>query len=250
MRTTRRIWIASLLAVAVIVLATVSALAADPTPSSPVAAEDTGDGAVQPGGPMTLCTKDHPDCNDMAFGSGGGDAGAGATCLAGTTCDDTGIGTGSSEPGSAGGEPVPAPVPPSDGSGGGGTCGEVVEGDGPDGTVSYTPCDDPGTPVPPEPAIVEPTPGMNDVHPLRFDTATVGDDDVTVTIDFVSGIEPCYVLDHVGVDYGKDTVTITLFEGSDVSGGQVACIDIAQFKRTIVTLDEPLAGRTIVDGAA
>ena len=73
---------------------------------------------------------------------------------------------------------------------------------------------------------------------------------MTVTIDFVSGVEPCYVLDHVDVDESADAVTITLFEGSDTAAGQVACIEIGVFKRTIVTLDQPLAGRDIVDGAA
>ena len=45
-------------------------------------------------------------------------------------------------------------------------------------------------------------------------------------------------------------MTITLFEGSDLSGGQVACIEIGVFKRTIVQLDQPLGDREIVDGAA
>jgi hypothetical protein len=76
----------------------------------------------------------------------------------------------------------------------------------------------------------------------------VGDDGRTVAIDFVSGIEPCYVLDHVDVTYGEDRVTITLHEGSDPDAGDVACIDIGVYKRTIVVLDEPLGDRTIVDG--
>jgi hypothetical protein len=54
----------------------------------------------------------------------------------------------------------------------------------------------------------------------------------------------------VDVAYGGDSVTITLFEGHDPTAGDVACIEIGVFKRVIITLDEPLAGRTIVDGAA
>ena len=104
--------------------------------------------------------------------------------------------------------------------------------------------------MPGEPQVVEPTPGMVGVRARPFDTATVGDDGRTVTVDFVSGIEPCTVLDHVDVAYGADAVTITLFEGSDPSAGDVACIEIGVFKRTIVTLDEPLGDRAIVDGAA
>ena len=90
---------------------------------------------------------------------------------------------------------------------------------------------------------------MADLHPIAFDTAKVGDDDRTVTIDFVSGVEPCSVLDQVDVSYGADAVTITLLEGHDPDAGMVACPAIAEFKRTIVTLDQPLDGRAIVDGA-
>jgi len=43
-----------------------------------------------------------------------------------------------------------------------------------------------------------------------------------VAIDFTSGVEPCDVLDHVDVAYGADAVTITLFEGHDPGGGDVA----------------------------
>lgn len=100
------------------------------------------------------------------------------------------------------------------------------------------------------PTVVEPRPGMAGVYARPFDTATVNDDGMAVTIDFVSGVEPCNVLDHVDVRYGVDAVTITLFEGHDASAGDVACIEIGVYKRVIVQLDEPLGGRKIVDGAA
>ncbi len=132
-------------------------------------------------------------------------------------------------------------------------CGEQVHGTGPDATVSYTVCPgDPGqSPEPgPGPQVVEPSPGMANVRARPFDLATVGDDDRTVTIDFWSGIEPCTVLDHVAVDYGIHDVTITLFEGNDPNAGDVACIEIAVQKQVVIVLDEPLGGRTIVDGAA
>jgi hypothetical protein len=125
---------------------------------------------------------------------------------------------------------------------------ETISGSGPEAGVGFTPCPDDQRPGPPEPQIVEPRPGMDDVRARPFDTATVGDDGRTVTIDFVSGIEPCSVLDHVKVQYGSKTVTITLFEGSDPSAGDVACIEIGVFKRVVVTLDEPLGDRTITDG--
>ncbi|HEV8564592.1 MAG TPA: hypothetical protein VGR41_06730 [Actinomycetota bacterium] len=130
-------------------------------------------------------------------------------------------------------------------------CGvEIVDGTGPDASVGYSPCPGDEPPGPPEPQIVVPRSGMDNVRARPFDTATVGDDGRTVTIDFVSGIEPCTVLDHVKVRYGSKIVTLTLFEGNDPSAGDVACIEIGVFKRVIITLDEPLGDRTIVDGAA
>jgi len=57
------------------------------------------------------------------------------------------------------------------------------------------------------------------------------------------------VLNHVDDSYGADAVTLTLFEGHDPDAGMVACPAIAVFERTIVTLDRPVDGRAIVDGA-
>jgi hypothetical protein len=133
-------------------------------------------------------------------------------------------------------------------------CGEKVIGTGPDAAVSYTPCpgdEPPAVNDPDEGAqLVEPTPGMADVRSHIFDRVVVNDDGSRVTVFFWSGVEPCYVLDHVDVDEGPDTVTITLFEGHDTSAGDVACIDIALLKKVVVPLDAPVGDRRIVDGAA
>lgn len=135
-----------------------------------------------------------------------------------------------------------------------GDCGEKVSGTGPDATVSYTPCPGDDDPVGTDPyhgaQKVEPTPGMSDVYPRAFDKAVVGDDGRTLTIFFWSGVEPCYVLDHINVDNGPGAITITLFEGHDASAGDVACIEIALLKKVVVQLDEPVGDRRIVDGAA
>jgi hypothetical protein len=159
----------------------------------------------------------------------------------------------------AGGGSGPGTVDPAPGGSDGGSGGDsggkdpeqacgttVTNGSGPDATVGFTPC--PGEEPPaPRPQVVEPTPGMAGVHARPFDDATIDDDGVTVRIDFVSGVEPCSVLDHVAA-YGADAVTITLFEGYDPAAGDVACIDIGVFKRVVITLDQPLGDRTIVDG--
>jgi hypothetical protein len=133
-------------------------------------------------------------------------------------------------------------------------CGEEVIGTGPDAAVSYTPCpgDEPPAVTDPDQGakLVEPTPGMADVRSHIFDHVVVNDDGSSVTVFFWSGVEPCYVLDHVDVDEGPGVVTITLFEGHDTSAGDVACIDIALLKKVVVPLDSPVGDRRIVDGAA
>ena len=129
-------------------------------------------------------------------------------------------------------------------------CGtEEVVGDGPDASVGYTPCPSDQVPVEPSSSPVVPTPGMAGVRARGWDDADVSADGRRVTISFVSGIEPCAVLDHVDVDYGAGAVTVTLYEGHDPDAGDVACIDIGVFKSVIVDLDEPLGDRAIRDGA-
>jgi hypothetical protein len=137
------------------------------------------------------------------------------------------------------------PSPP--GTGSAQPCGEQTSGSGPDGTVTFTPCD-PGPAPRPRPLVVEPRPGMANVTAIGFDTAKVGADDRSLAVRFWSGVEPCSVLDHIDVAYGADAVTVTLYQGSDPSAGLVACPEIAVLKQVTVVLDEPLAGRDIVDG--
>jgi hypothetical protein len=227
MRTRRSAGISFFVAIAVLLVATVAGAKAGGRPAEvareagshpngdAVGAGAVGDGSSAGGtafgAPGMTCIKQNPDCNDSGIVV---------------------------PPATGDGEPT---IP----------CGQtIVSGTGPDGTVSYAPC--PGeepTPVEPQPQVVTPTPGMADVNPRPYDTVTVGDDDRTLSIDFWSGVAPCDVLDHVDVSYSPDIVTVTLFAGHDSSAGDVACIDIAQFERVVVTLDEPLNGRTIVDGA-
>jgi hypothetical protein len=176
----------------------------------------------------------------LAFGRDGG----GPRRAAGPGLEDGSGGSGI--PGS----PGTGTDPGDPGTGGGAANVCLPDPEDPDGTVSSDCNDTPGIDLPGGPQIVEPTAGMADVRPRGFDSATIGDDDRTVTVDFVSGIEPCYVLDHVDVDYSTHAVTITLFEGHDASAGDVACIEIGVFKRVIITLDQSLAGRDLVDGAA
>jgi hypothetical protein len=131
-------------------------------------------------------------------------------------------------------------------------CGEVPEGADPDTPVSSCPGDEePPTTGPWDGAEpVEPRPGMANVQPIPFDHVDVGADDRTLTVFFYSGVEPCYVLDRVGVVEGPGTITITLFQGNDPDVTNVACIDIAVSKKVVVQVEEPVGTRRIVDGAA
>jgi hypothetical protein len=207
---------AAVAAAALLIAASASSSAAAPTDGAEhVPATPPGIGAT--------CVIQHPDCNDMGFGAGG------------------------SEPGSSGSvdgaaPPTVAPSPP---------CGhtEPAPVSGPNTTVATLPCI-PGPERKPQPLVVVPRSGMANIQPIAFTSASVRSDDRTVDIRFWSGVEPCSVLDHVDVAYGTDTVTITLFEGSDPSAGMVACPDLAMLKQVTVELDQDLAGRRIVDGAA
>ncbi len=148
-------------------------------------------------------------------------------------CVDTVVepGGGQSEPGSGGGAP------------------------GYPGDEPIAPPDDPGLePEPvPEPTLVEPRPGMVGVHPIAFSTDDVvvsPDDSAVLFVSFWSGVEPCYVLDHIEVTETDETVTVTLFEGSDPAAADAVCIEIAMLKQVEITLDSPLGDRRVIDGSA
>jgi hypothetical protein len=120
----------------------------------------------------------------------------------------------------------------------------------PDSPVSNTICDDDATPPDePQPEPASPRPGMADVRAIPWDQVTVGPDDRSLTIRFWSGVEPCYVLDHIDVVYRADRVIVALFEGHDPQDEDTACIEIALLKSVVIALDQPVDGRQIVDGA-
>ncbi len=117
---------------------------------------------------------------------------------------------------------------------------------GPDDVVSTT-VPSPDEPVPePEPEVVEPRTGLVDVRARPWDEAVaVGPRELEIR--FWGGVEDCWGVDRVEVDEGPDEVTVTLFEGAVPTAE--ACIEIALFQAVRVTLDAPLAGREVVDGA-
>jgi len=126
---------------------------------------------------------------------------------------------------------------------------------GPD-PATATPSLDPNTPVgtdaPPagsptvDPAtgatIVVPQPGQLDVRPVAIDTlsASVDGQHVVVTANWISGVEPCYVLDTIVVDQSDHAFTITIREGH--GPGDQVCIEIAMLKAAKIDLGELQTG--------
>jgi hypothetical protein len=105
------------------------------------------------------------------------------------------------------------------------------------------PSDDPALIDPPGRTVVVPKPGQLDVQAIPAETlsATVAGRRVTLAIDYTSGVEPCYVLDSIVVAVGDGgTFAITLRQGHGPE--DVACIEIAEAKRTIVELGELAPG--------
>ena len=120
----------------------------------------------------------------------------------------------------------------------------------PDGTVTSPPGaigQDPGAGGPAG-GFVVPKPGQLDVHPVAIDSfaARVDGTTIVVTATWTSGVEPCNTLDHIVVDPGADTYTVTLLEGHGPQ--EIACIMIAQVKKTEFEIPAGRAGTyTLID---
>lgn len=133
------------------------------------------------------------------------------------------------------------------GDGGDRNGGTAVPGaPAPDSPVGSTPVD-PTMPLPsPTPRLVEPRPGLIDVRPQPWESVKrVGAQ--RLRVNFYSGVHECYGVDRVEVDYATKALTVTLFIGR--VGGNRVCIEIAEYQAVQVELEEPVAGREIVDGA-
>ena len=105
--------------------------------------------------------------------------------------------------------------------------------------------DDPGVgePAPGGAELVEPQPGQQNVHPVTIERmdATASGTMVSVDAYWTSGVDPCYVLDHVEVAVNDDqTVDVTLFEGT--SDPDAICVMMAVSKHTVFSFDVPGTG--------
>lgn len=149
-------------------------------------------------------------------------------------------GTGGSQPSQGG-----ATTPPNQGI----AVGEPNPND-PDGCPECpvsSPTEEPG-PAPGGGGYTNPAPGQDDVRAREWESAQVQADDQTIVITWWSGVEPCYVLDHVEVVEESERIVLTLYEGHQ-PGFEGACTEQAVKKQTEVRVSSKVAGRTIVDGA-
>ncbi len=70
-----------------------------------------------------------------------------------------------------------------------------------------------------------------------------------LTVSWISGVEPCTSTAGIDVQYGEESITVTVLEGAPPEAATMSCIMMAVEKHATITLDEDLAGRRIVDGA-
>lgn len=120
---------------------------------------------------------------------------------------------------------------------------------GPDTAVSNTPGSDGQEPGGPQ--RVEPSEGLVDIRATTFDRSARregGRGGRALDLFFWSGVEECYGVARVEVEYFKRVVSLTIFEGRHPEAE--TCIEMAVRKVIRVQLDEPLGKRTVVDGGA
>jgi hypothetical protein len=136
---------------------------------------------------------------------------------------------------------------PGGGGGSGGNTGTGTDPGLPGGGVVFP------FPIPPAPVDdpllgdatqVVPTPGRLNPHPVNvlLVRAAVDEGGVRAELRWWSGVEECYATDSVQIvrDDAAKTIKLTVIEGTNQ--GDMACIDIAVLKATVVDLGELPAG--------
>ena len=106
----------------------------------------------------------------------------------------------------------------------------------------------PGGSGPGGPRRVTVNPSAVDLRPRPFESAEAYGSS-SVAVRFWGGLPECEPIGRVDVQETATSVTITLYTGRP-PGEPQACVAIAVYQELIVELSAPLAGRTIVDGAA
>jgi len=87
-----------------------------------------------------------------------------------------------------------------------------------------------------------------EVGPVRFVSASVGADGVSVSVLWwASGPSGCVELDRVEVAYGEELVEVTVFAGRVAGAG--VCAAVVEERSVSFVLEEPVGGRRLRDGA-
>ncbi len=87
---------------------------------------------------------------------------------------------------------------------------------------------------------IEPDPTVTDPRPQPWDQITVAADGQTLSVYFWMGVEECNGLHSVTVDRTAGGIDVQLLTGTPAGAGRIACIAIAQYYVTPVTLDQRL----------
>lgn len=91
-----------------------------------------------------------------------------------------------------------------------------------------------------------PKAGQANVQQITWDRVEMLDGNIA-RVYFMTGVEPCSVLDSVKVIYAKEIIRIALFTGSDPAQKDAACPALARFAYTDVKLKESVGNREVVD---
>ena len=151
-------------------------------------------------------------------------------------------------------EPTPTAVPGPGGVGGSGGSGSGGASGSGGGAVPPGGIVDPGggaNPILGKANLVSPTGGLVNQHPVSVQLIRAAADagGASAELRWWSGVAPCSALDSVQVekDAAAKTIKLTVIEGS--GPGNVACIDIAELKATVVNLGVLGAGTWTISAA-
>ena len=179
-----------------------------------------------------------------------------ATLLAACGSPDStqaGGGSGDSDTSVPGTEPEDPDSPTSDDDRRRDDCPDAATppGDDPEEPILQRPCPNPKAPGGAKFEVVKPYDGgVDQSRAIPWERSRArGTDDSEFLLIYWSGVEPCNVLDRVEVTEKPGRVVATIFEGSAADQQNVACIEIAMQKAVVITLDEPLGERKLIDGA-
>lgn len=96
--------------------------------------------------------------------------------------------------------------------------------------------------------LVEADATLANVTPTRWQSASVGPDDRTITVRFLVGPAGCGQLARHDVVLEVDRVIVTLFVGDEPADGRSVCTAVGRPAQTVIDAGEAVAGRPVVDG--